>query len=369
MEEFFITYKPNIIWGLIVITVVIILRLITNLIYKWICKKEHAQFLEDTSTQFRLVKKVFNLLWIILGIIALSFSFLDKDKYAMIKTNFNIVLYLGILTVITITVASSVNLWFKRSVRERLLLKEDPTAYRFLKNIAVFATYFLGVLFGLLAFPSLKGVAQTALGGAGVLALIAGVASQEALSNLVGGVFIIAFKPFIIGDIVKVNDTMVGTVVDITLRHCVIRNFQNMMIVIPNSVINKEKLINYNLGNPKTCEYIEMGISYDSDVTLAKKIMQEECEKHSLIIDYRTQLEKKNDNPVVRTALTKINESTMTVRAWAWTKNYDDAFTLRCDVNETIKSRFDEAGIDLAFPTRTIVIEPPSKDQLLESKE
>jgi small-conductance mechanosensitive channel len=57
------------------------------------------------------------------------------------------------------------------------------------------------------------------------------------------------------------------------------------MIVIPNVVINKEKLINYDLGEQKCCERIEIRISYESNVVLAKKIMQEECEKHPLILD------------------------------------------------------------------------------------
>ncbi len=140
-----------------------------------------------------------------------------------------------------------------------------------MRKVAAAAIYFAGIIFGLLAFPSLRGVAQTALGGAGVLALIIGVASQEALSNLVGGLFTISFKPFKIGDVIKITEHKVDTVTDITLRHCIIRNFENKMIVIPNSVINKEILVNYDLGELKCCEFVEMGISYDSNVTLAKK--------------------------------------------------------------------------------------------------
>lgn len=225
-----------------------------------------------------------------------------------------------------------------------------------MRKVAVAAIYFAGIIFGLLAFPSLRGVAQTALGGAGVLALIIGVASQEALSNLVGGLFIISFKLFKIGDVVKITDSMVGTVTDITLRHCIIRNFENKMIVIPNSVINKEKLINYDLGELKCCEFVEMGISYDSNVTQAKLIMQEECEKHPLIYDNRSELDKKDGKPMVKTALTKIEESTLNIRAWAWTRTFSDSFQLQCDVNETIKARFDAVGIDLAYPYMNVIL-------------
>ena len=97
-----------------------------------------------------------------------------------------------------------------------------------------------------------------------------------------------------------------------------------------------------------------MGISYSSDIDLAKKILQEECEKHPLIIDNRTVLEKKEGKPIVRTALTKFNDSSITIRAWAWSAKFGDSFTLKCDVFESTKKRFDQEGIELAFPTRTI---------------
>ncbi len=149
---------------------------------------------------------------------------------------------------------------------------------------------------------------------------------------------------------------MVGRVADITLRHTTIRNFENKMIVIPNAIINKEKLINYDLGEHKVCSHIEIGISYDSNVDLAKKIMQEECEKHPLIYDNRTALDRKNGTPMVRTALTKMNVSSVTIRAWAWSRTFGDSFDLKCDVFESIKKRFEAEGVEIPYPYRTLVM-------------
>tara|TARA_B100000378_G_scaffold277352_1_gene277488 strand:- start:399 stop:890 length:492 start_codon:yes stop_codon:yes gene_type:complete len=154
----------------------------------------------------------------------------------------------------------------------------------------------------------------------------------------------------------KVTDTMVGTVTDITLRHTVIRNFENKMIVIPNSIINKEKLINYDLGELKCCERIEIGISYDSDIDLAKKIMREECENHPLIYDNRSIHEKKCGLPIVKTAVLSLNDFSITVRAWAWGNNFSDCFELKIAVLESIKKRFDKEGIEIPFPYRTIIM-------------
>lgn len=357
MTEFFETYRPHIIYGAVVIVVVVILHFLTNVINRWLLKKEADRFagmLSKSGKPIRVLKRTLNTLWLVLGVIALSFIFVDRDKDETLKAYFTLTMHLGFVTVVTIVSATLCNLWFKHKIQEKIDLDYDPTSFKFLRYVAVYTIIFVGVLFGLMAFPSLRGVAQTALGGAGVLALIAGVASQEALSNLVGGVFIISFKPFKIGDVVKVSDTMVGTVTDITLRHTIIRNFENKMIVIPNAVMNKEKLINYNLGELKCCEHVEVGISYDSNIDTAKKILQEECENHPLIYDNRTELEKKDGLPMVRTALTKINDSSYTIRAWAWSRSFGDAFSLKCDVFESTIKRYADANIELAYPTRTI---------------
>ena len=355
MTDFFEAYKSQIIYASLVVSAILILRLLTNLLYKWLLKKEHEKYPHQKPTALNWVKRILNALWLVLGFISLSFLFVNEEKYAALQHNFQLILYLGIVAVVTIVGAASANIWFRVSIQRKIENLEDPTSYKFLRYVAIIGIYTLGILFALLAFPSLKGVAQTALGGAGIIALIAGVSSQEALSNLVGGVFIISFKPFRIGDVIKISDTMVGTVTDITLRHTVIRNFENKMIVIPNAIINKEKLINYDLGELKICERIEIGISYDSDIDLAKKIMKEECEMHPLILDNRSEIDVLDGLPIVRVALISLNDSSVTIRAWAWARDYSDSFKMRCDLLESIKKRFDSEGIEIPFPYRTVV--------------
>jgi small-conductance mechanosensitive channel len=367
MIEFFKIHQQAFLNAFIIITALILMRVLTNLLHKWLLAQEQKRFPGTTPRSVNLIKRILNSLWLVLGVMSIFFLFFE-DAYEKFRNDFRIILYLGIVALITIVIASSVNIWFRSSIRRKTEENEDPTAFKFLRYVAVIAIYITGLLIGLLAFPSLKGVAQTALGGAGVIAVIAGVASQEALANLVGGVFIISFKPFRVGDIIKVTDTMVGTVTDITLRHTILRNFENKMIVIPNAIINKEKLINYDLGELKICERLEFEISYESDLDLAKIIMREECEKHPLILDNRSATEILDAIPIVRTALISINESTLTVRAWCWAKNYTDSFNMRCDLLEIIKKRFDREGIDLAYPHRTIIMKKENDEIKTEGK-
>lgn len=81
------------------------------------------------------------------------------------------------------------------------------------------------------------------------------------------------------------------------------------------SLGNKEKLINYQLGELICCGHVKKGIIYDSDIDLAKKVLREEYKNHPLIHDNRTATEKKNGLPMVKSALTKFNDSSITIKA------------------------------------------------------
>ena len=363
MNEFWTANREAIIYAFIVIAVVLFLRFITRQLHKWLEKRALAKFPNEDPATIHLTQKILNALWFVLGIMALGFIFIDEDHYITARENFFLVFYLGIVAVLTLVAASLVQTWFRRNIKLRIENNEDITSYKFLRYIAIFAVYFLGVILMLIAFESMRSFAATALGGAGIIAVVAGVASQEALSNLVGGLFIIFFKPFKLGDIIKVDESMVGTVTDITLRHTIIRNYENKMIVIPNAIINKEKLINYDLGTPICCQWIEIGISYSSDINLAKEIMRDECENHPNLIDNRSELDKYNNVPKVAVRVISLGDSAVVIRAWTWASNYNQAFSMKCDLFESIKKRFDKEDIEIPFPHQTVVFKEKQIDR------
>ena len=110
------------------------------------------------------------------------------------------------------------------------------------------------------------------------------------------------------------------------------------------------------MGELKCCERLEIGIAYSSDIDLAKRIMQEECENHPLILDNRSQEDREQGVPLVKTAVIRLNDFSVTIRAWAWVRNYSDSFQLRWDVYENVKKRFDKEGVEIPFPYRTVVV-------------
>ncbi|MDF1673679.1 MAG: mechanosensitive ion channel family protein, partial [Vicingaceae bacterium] len=234
-------------------------------------------------------------------------------------------------------------------------LNLDKTRYRFFKN-AVSLIIWLIAIGGILSLtPKLKALAYTLFAGAGILVAVIGFAAQAAFSNIISGIFIVIFKPFRVGDMIKVGTLDYGIVEDITLRHTIINNFENKRIIVPNAVIGSETIVNDSIQDTKVCKFIEVGISYDSDVDLAIKIIQEEAKKHSKCIDVRTPNQKQNGENQVNVRLMNFGDFSVNLRAYVWSDDPEAVYQMQSDINRAIKKRFDSEGIEIPFPYRTIV--------------
>lgn len=239
---------------------------------------------------------------------------------------------------------------FRHTMRKQAEKGMDVTKVMFLKQIVVTAIYIIGCATFLSLIPGMEKISNSILASAGILAMAVGLASQEALSNIVGGLFIIFTRPFKVGDFIRVDDDVVGTVIEITLRHTIIRNIENRMILIPNSKINSATIINSSYGDSSTCSFIDIGVSYDTDLDKAISVMREEIMKHPMLIDHRSDEEKKAGVQEVVIRVINLGDSAITLRAWAWAATAINATIMKYDLFKSIKERFDKEGIEIPYP-------------------
>lgn len=235
-----------------------------------------------------------------------------------------------------------------------LKLKVDHTRYRFFKNATDFVIYLAATIIIFRSIPALRTYGNTLLASAGVLAAILGFASQSAFSNIISGIFLVIFRPFSVGDRVQIGQLYTGDVEDITLRHTVIRNFENRLIIIPNSVINNETIINSTLQHENVCVFVELTISFNSNTDKAIEIFRQEAENHPETVDNRTAEEKKNEVPKVSVRVINLTEFGQQLRASVWAKDPGSGFTIKTDLFRSIKKQFDAQGIEI--PYRTIYV-------------
>ncbi len=240
--------------------------------------------------------------------------------------------------------------------RSAVELTRDPTNHKFLKHVVLAGIYLSGFAIAVYSIPSLRALAGSLLAGAGIFAVAIGFAAQHALGNIVSGVFIVVFKPFRINDRLSLQAHQ-GVVEDITLRHTVIRNFENRRIVIPNSVISNEIIVNSDYEDDKIAKIIDVSISYESDIDTAKQLISELVKAHPLRIDPRTPNDIEMGVPEVPIRVVGLAENSVNIRSWVWAKDTSDAFVIGCDLMESIKKRIDQTdNVEVPYPHRTVII-------------
>lgn len=270
-------------------------------------------------------------------------------------TVIKIIIIVATAFVINKVVRTIIGGYFKR---ESARINVDPTAYNFLKNALTFIIITIAALNIVYVIPAFKEVAVTLFAGAGILAAIIGFASQAAFSNIINGVMIVMFKPFRIGDVVEVgtrSDNM-GVVEDITLRHTVIRNYENKRVVIPNSVISSEVIVNRSISDPRMIRFLEIGISFTADIDRAIAIIREEAVKHPAFIDGREPQEINNNEHPVRVIVKGISTYSIIIRAYLWAKDSPESWVYLTDMYKIVFERFRREGIEVPLPYTHVLL-------------
>lgn len=244
-----------------------------------------------------------------------------------------------------------------RWVVGRLKRKVDKTVISYVirfKTLVIFITFGL-VYAGMI--PGLRGLMGTMMAGAGVTAIVVGFAAKSTLANLISGLSLAVYRPFRIGDKVSL-DNEYGTIEDITLRHTIVRTWRHRRLIIPNEKIDNMSLINYSIIDPLMLCTVELGISYDSDIDLARRLILEEADNcpHRL---------EKADKPWVR--VVSHGDFAIGLRLYIWVEDADAEWLARYWLLENIKKRFDREGMEIPFPYRTLVYKkempPPAREE------
>lgn len=184
---------------------------------------------------------------------------------------------------------------------------------------------------GALGFPTASLFAIFGTAGA---ALALGF--KDNLSNFVSGIMILFTKPFIVGDYIEI-DGFSGTVKEIQIMFTVLNTIDNKLIVVPNSTMTNDIIVNSSHEENRRLELI-FDVSYHSDVDKVKQIIQEVIDEHPKAL--------KEPNSLIR--VTGYKESSIQVLLRVWCAN-DDFVNFRFDILEQVKAAFDKNDINIPF--------------------
>ena len=214
-------------------------------------------------------------------------------------------------------------------------------------NIVIIIIYCIGLLIILQS----QGISITpVLTALGVGGLAVALALQPTLSNLFAGLQIISSGNFNRGDFIKLSSGEDGFIEDITWRSTTIRAASDHIIIIPNSKLADMTVMNYHLPQQEITFAVEVGISYDSDLTKVEKITKEVIRE---ILNESEDGVKEFEPDISFTAFA---ESSIRLKAFLRVNNYSAQFQVRSAFLKKLHDRYNTEGITIPYPVRTVLM-------------
>lgn len=186
----------------------------------------------------------------------------------------------------------------------------------------------------------------------GTASLAIGLSVQGSLSNFAGGILILVLKPFAVGDyIVEAGSNKEGTVYKIDLFYTTLITPDNKKTVIPNGNLSNTSLTNVTAFETRRVDF-EIGISYDSDIKKAKNVIEEAAKNNELVLQ--------DQKIFVFVSDLDASQVVLGLRVWSKTSDY---WTVKFDLLEDIKKRFDENGIEIPFNQLVVHVDKASSGE------
>ncbi|ARV13312.1 mechanosensitive ion channel protein [Gilvibacter sp. SZ-19] len=210
----------------------------------------------------------------------------------------------------------------------------EESLQRFLANLLGWVLKLLLIL-AILANLGIETTSFAAVLAAAGLAV--GMALQGSLGNFAGGVMILIFKPFKIGDVIEAQGEL-GTVKEIDIFTTKVLKPTNRLAIIPNGALSNGNIINYTAEGTLQIRHT-IGVSYDSDIKQTKDLLLKVMQETDLVLK----------DPAPSVTLGALADSSVNFNAWCWCDTAD-YWTVYFSVLERIKIALDEAGIEIPYP-------------------
>lgn len=222
----------------------------------------------------------------------------------------------------------------------------EPSLRTFVDSLATFLLY--GLLFATIGI--IIGIEATSFiamfGGA---AIAVGLALQGSLANFAGGVLILVFKPFRVGDLIKVNDVL-GFVEQIDILYTRVTTYDGRMVTMPNGNVANSNVDNRTVNQTRRVE-LTIRVGLDEDVEMLKELMEKTMNAHPGILK----------TPEPDAWLDEIEEYCLRFTARSWASADDDFWVVYWEQLTNVKKALDEHGIKIAVPRRDVTYRPPEE--------
>lgn len=239
---------------------------------------------------------------------------------------------------------------FMKLIYKSIIKRHKTILSKYIYSVMQFVGVFVIILLYFNQFDGTKSISKTLLTSSSLILAIITFSAQKVLGNVISGFVIASTKPFDIGEKITLlsssgNQVLEGVVINITVRHTLIRQIDGKVCLVPNSVIDESIIVNSdtleNNGHP-----FPMWCSYDSNVERAMEIMYEEIVNNPLTINV--------DSPQSQILCSELGDDGFKLQAVIWTKDINDNYKACSQLRLSIYKAWKAEGIKIPYHTYTV---------------
>lgn len=210
------------------------------------------------------------------------------------------------------------------------------------------------ILFLVVAILGWKNVGGNLLGSAAVITGIIGFAAQDVIKDILSGLLISIYKPFDLGDRIELEDGTVGIVESITMRHVVITRIDTLRMVVPNSRINSQSILNYSFGDIQRSCLFKFPVSYDCDIDKTKNVIMEAVKSSPYSIPGKKQKDDTMDYGGIY--FIDLADSALVMAVTVYYNSDVASEKLKDDINSRVFEALGQNGIEVPYNHTTVVM-------------
>jgi len=249
------------------------------------------------------------------------------------------IVYALVLLIFAVLLNRMMRMAVERALARGSRVHIDRTRVKFISQLAQMLVYIVTFFVYAHLIPALSNLGNAGLASVGVLSVVAGMAAQNTLGNLIAGISLLLYRPFNVGDRLQISAPTgleTGEIESLSLGYTIIKTDDNRRVVVPNSLMASQITINLTRDNSRALCSLSVYITHDSDLDVARGILLE-------IAGSNRKAQKIDGCPV-----TRLDGAGVELTLNVWCVDSLIAGSLKCDLLESIKRRFFAAGIKIS---------------------
>lgn len=267
------------------------------------------------------------------------------DKTTILGQVLEFLIYTAIAAIVTSIVLAIYNHFVKKKLKEKKNIQ-----IRFTQNIIRTLIILIAIIWVLMSSTATTDIGKVLFQGTAIIGAVIGLAAQPVIGDLFSGIAISINKPFEIGDRIELDSGLKGIVMDITMRHVVLRTIDTVDVIIPNSKINSSTITNMSHNTRIRSVHMRFNVAYGTDMDKAMKVLRD-----AVIESEYSEPEWKNKDygPVYFIAYA---DSSLVLATTVYYKPTNATEMVMSDINKRVNDAFAREGIEIPYNYVNVVM-------------